>query len=237
MRKCILLVLGAIVFLIAYTIVVQLLFERLKLAHYQLAYVFEAALPREYVRYVEIHVEADALATPGAVVFIGDSILATLPVHTLASNAINFSIGGDTTTGVLYRIPRYSSIQQAKAIVLSVGINDIGKNSNANIIQRYQQILALLPPHIPIVFNCVLPIDQRVFTARDNGRIRSLNQMIQAMPRGNRRLVIVDCYDDLLDASGNLNPAYHTGDGLHLNPEGQQVLCAALRLALAEISL
>ena len=59
-------------------------------------------------------------------------------VTEVAARGINYGIGGDTTEGVLARLPEYNSLGRAAAVVLAIGDNDLQRGlSEAEIIANY----------------------------------------------------------------------------------------------------
>ncbi len=57
-----------------------------------------------------------------SVVFVGDSLTQSLYVDAVARPSVNYGIGGDTTVGVLGRLPEYRSILCASAVVMAIGV-------------------------------------------------------------------------------------------------------------------
>jgi hypothetical protein len=83
----------------------------------------------------------------GAVVFLGDSI--TQGWNSIARifpdiKVVNRGIGGDTTRGVLYRLNADVLALKPAAVVLLIGINDIGLNANQG---HYPGPEAIQSPH------------------------------------------------------------------------------------------
>ena len=83
-----------------------------------------------YRQMLGFHRHIDACVPKGAVLFIGDSFIQSMCVAAITEKAVNFGIGGDTTEGVLKRLPRYTSIKRARAIVLAIGYNDLHELDN-----------------------------------------------------------------------------------------------------------
>src|SRR5450432_2394781 len=78
-----------------------------------------------YEERLAAHLLTDRVVPAGAVVFVGDRQVQGLDVASVASVAVNYGIGGDTTVGVLRRLPLYASLTRARAVVLEVGTNDL----------------------------------------------------------------------------------------------------------------
>ncbi len=99
-----------------------------------------------YEQTVAFHRRMDDCVPDQAVLFIGDSFIQGLCVTEVAAKSINYGIGGDTTEGLLARLPHYPSLNRARAVVVSVGENDLRKGRTpADINLSYGRILARLP--------------------------------------------------------------------------------------------
>ncbi len=195
----------------------------------------QAELSPEITEYflgmLRYHKRMDGNVPDGSVVFIGDSITQGLCVSAVASPSVNYGIEGDTTLGVLQRLPDYRSIDRASAVVLAIGINDMKRRSNDEILENYRLIIEKIPKTIPIVFSAVLPLDEesREEWQGRNHRIRQLNSSIQRLANIDSRVFFVDAGALLIDASGNLADKFHDGDGIHLNSQGNAIWINALR--------
>lgn len=188
-------------------------------------------ITEHYRRMMIYHKYMDGSVPEGAVLFIGDSITQGLCVIAVHALAVNYGIGSDTTVGVLERLPVYQSMERAAAVVIAIGVNDLSRRDNAAILENYKKIMAAVPPQIPLLFSAVLPLDERdkPDEEKKNGRIRELNQGLEALCAQDARCVFLDSTPSLIDESGNLNPAYHTGDGVHLNTAGYALWIRDLR--------
>lgn len=179
-----------------------------------------------YKNMVRHHTRTEGNIPDGAVVFIGDSMTQGLNCTSICSYAVNFGIGGDTTVGVLKRIPKYKSLKRASACVLAIGVNDLLRRDNDEIRRNFDAILKAVPPHLPIVVSGVLPVDERVDNAWSgfNQRIRDLNGGIKSLCDAQAsRCRFVDSGPRLVDTSGNLAEEYHEEDGVHLTANGYRI--------------
>ena len=99
-----------------------------------------------YNQNVAFHQRVDACVPDQAMIFIGDSFIQGLCVTEVGPGAINFGIGGDTTEGVLTRLPRYRSVAHARVVVFAVGDNDLHKGfAQEQIVANYHKMLAMIP--------------------------------------------------------------------------------------------
>lgn len=186
-----------------------------------------------YNKKVSMHLAVDSKISDGSIVFIGDSIIQSLPVYSITEKGLNLGIGGDTTVGVLNRISKYGVVERAGAIVIMVGINDIPIRSNEEIIENYRKIAKLLPDDIPIYFSSILPVDEKVENRRQNARIDKLNSALNSMCSRYDNFFFTDTASGLKDhKSGNLKSECHKGDGLHLNELGYKKLIVSLSVIL-----
>jgi lysophospholipase L1-like esterase len=189
-------------------------------------------ITQHFHRMLRYHKRMDGNVPDGSVVFIGDSITQGLCVSAVACPSVNYGIGSDTTLGVLQRLPDYRSIDRASAVVLAIGINDMKRRSNEEIIENYQSIVGKIPKTTPIVFSAVLPLDEESreeWQGRNQDRTKRLNSSIQRLADTDSRVFFVDAGPLLVDASGNLADKFHDGDGVHLNSQGNAIWINALQ--------
>ncbi|HXA69202.1 MAG TPA: GDSL-type esterase/lipase family protein [Stellaceae bacterium] len=177
---------------------------------------------------------ADSAAPEGAVVLLGDSILEGLDATAVASGALNFGIGGDTSGGLLSRIGGYTSLAKAHAVFLEIGINDLLHVTGDDVVANYRRILAALPTQPRLYLIGILPIDDGAFAAAygklaSNAEIARVNAAIRELCRGRANCIPLQPF-----GAGSLPAGYHSGDGLHLSEAGYRVLADALKAALAE---
>lgn len=191
-----------------------------------------------YYRITSYHRRMDGNIPNGAVIFIGDSITQGLAVTAVADEGVNFGIGSDTTLGVLKRIYHYNSIKRCQAVVLAIGVNDLKRRENNEILQNYKSILSFIPDNIPVIFSAVLPIDERIKKDRDNRnyRIAELNESAKETCISAVNCVFFDSGDKLVDKTGNLNSSFHIGDGVHLSTLGYEIWIEDMKNALSKIN-
>jgi lysophospholipase L1-like esterase len=187
-------------------------------------------------RLVRYHSRMDGNVPDGAVVFIGDSITQGLCVSAVAPLSVNYGIGSDTTVGVLNRLSTYQSVNRASVIVIEVGVNDLARRSDEEILRNYQAIADRLPAGKPVIFNAVMPLDEEVHPWKGyNSRIKALNAGLKALCDKSARLHYVDIGPLLVDGKGNFADELHDGDGVHPNAKSNALWIAELRKKIAEI--
>ena len=187
-------------------------------------------------RMLRFHIRMESNVPDGAVVFIGDSLVQGLATDAVAVPSVNFGIGGDTTQGVLARLPSYDVLQRAAVIVMAIGVNDMKYRDNDAIRDNYLKILDALPSAIPVVWSAVLPVSEpfKLSPHITNTRINSLNRQLEALCARDSRCHFVPAGAALVDKRGNLLGSVHEGDGIHLNGAGNRIWIQALRTAVAD---
>jgi lysophospholipase L1-like esterase len=183
------------------------------------------------------HLLADGTVPAGAALFIGDSQIQGLDAASVAPAAVNYGIGGDTTMGVLRRMPLYDSLARTRVVVLEVGTNDLATASPGEILANYRQIVSMVPARAAIVVSAVLPVsaaksEERSGKFSRNQAIGEINRGLAEICAARTGCIFLDV-DKLADAAGNLAPAFDLGDGLHLSREGYRAWGGMLRGALA----
>lgn len=179
----------------------------------------------------------DAQLRGGRLVFIGDSHVQGLAVSNLASDAINFGIGGDTSKALLART-HYRALQQARAIVLVIGTNDLLYRDDAALLANVRALLARWS-NTPVILSTILPVDDR-----SNPRLRGRTTRLATLAKAYANLCtefpqcrLLDSYHLFADAEGRLAASWHEGDGIHLNSAGYQRWQMAIAQLLADLSV
>jgi len=193
-------------------------------------------LSEHFYRMSRSHARMDGHVPDDSVVFLGDSITQALCVSAVAPHAVNFGIGSDTTLGLLHRIPSLPSIQRAALIVVAIGVNDLRRRDNDEIIRNYRGILSLLPAHVPVIISSVLPVEEHsrpYWKHWNDERIRPLNRQLAELASEYPHVIFCDSYSDMLDQRGQLRADFHVGDGIHLSTQGYAIWIQNLKQAIA----
>jgi lysophospholipase L1-like esterase len=192
---------------------------------------YQTALARQHI--------ADFLAAPNAPVILGDSIMFYIPGLTATfPSVVNLAIVGDTTSGILARLPNYRSLSTATVVVLEGGVNDMffDAGHDATVIENYRRIINTIANQAPIALLGAFPVDENVQKAQPgwNTRINRIDDHIFSLCRANPRCTAIDLRSKLIDADGNLRVDYHReNDGIHPNAKAyDEVIVPALRSVL-----
>jgi lysophospholipase L1-like esterase len=177
----------------------------------------------------------------GAVVFLGDSI--TQQWDGLAQafpglKVANRGISGDTTRGVLIRLDEDVLTLDPKAVVLLIGVNDLGEEASPETIAgNMKLILAALKAHdpdMPIILCQVFPSSAKVEDAADP--IKAVNALYLAAVKGDPQIIPLDTWRLFANADGDAKPEEFP-DLLHPNQAGYAKWAAALRPVFATLGL
>lgn len=158
-------------------------------------------------------------ATPGAIIFLGDSITEGGNWDELWENKkiLNRGIGGDVSEGVLNRIDEVSRHQPSK-VFICIGTNDLAKGiAMDTIILNYKKILDSLKrdsPETKIFVQSVLPVGKKVLFGHNNTKITVLNLKLRKLCI-EENLPFIDLQPVFADADGYLREEF-TNDNLHL---------------------
>jgi lysophospholipase L1-like esterase len=168
--------------------------------------------------------------------FVGDSITAGWPRAQFERNfgrwhPANFSIGGDHTGNVLYRLadPRMLALHP-RAIVLMIGVNNFWHcgSSTEQTFAGVQAVVAMLRRQYPdarILLSGVLPYGEPEEPGKRT-QVRDLNRLVATLADGHK-VVYRDYGPRLLLADGSVSRALMP-DYLHPNAEGYRIWAKAM---------
>ena len=171
---------------------------------------------------------------PGAALFVGDSVLASLDIGAVADRGVQLSISGDTARRVVSRLDNYSAaLAGARLVVFHVGTNDLQYRRPSDLYRPFARMLTEVPANVPVVMSAVLPVDERVMDRYGNAEIRAVNRVMAQACAARPGCTFANAAVAVTDAAGGLDPRYHVGDGVHLNGAGNRAWRAALAPVLA----
>lgn len=181
-------------------------------------------------------------ADPRRVVFMGDSITDGWPLAEAFPGRpyVNRGISGQTTAQMLVRMyPDVIALQPA-AVVILAGTNDIAGNAGPQSIEMIQHnlmaMVELAQAHrIKVILCAVLPTSDKTAAGKQSPNhppsdILKLNAWLREYA-AKIRAPFVDYYAAVADAQGEFRTGL-TGDGLHPNAQGYQLMKAAVTKAL-----
>jgi lysophospholipase L1-like esterase len=195
-----------------------------------------------YQRTIEnVFTHLNAVAKPGSIVFLGDSITDFFRLNEFFPEVyvINRGISGDTTDGVLRRLPESVYELSPSKVFLMIGTNDLAnKKSVEYISENIKKIISEIKENSPqtkIYLQSVYPVsllkDKKIkrfiVGKRNNDDISRLNSILKTMA-DEMEITYIDVYNHLVDESGNIKTEY-TVEGLHLTIQGYSVVAGVLR--------
>lgn len=180
---------------------------------------------------------------PNRVVFLGDSITDgwRLTEAFPGKPYVNRGISGQTTSQMLVRLfPDVISLKPATLVVLA-GTNDIARNTGPQTLemigQNIQAITELAQIHdIKVVLCSLLPVSDYT-TRKQTGRrpptdILKLNAWLKDYA-AKANAIYADYYSATVDEKGFLKEGT-SGDGLHPNGKGYQLMVPVVEAAIAQ---
>lgn len=186
----------------------------------------ENSIPPSSKWITSIHARVDGQVPDGALIFLGDSNTHSFLVSNVSSNAVNYGIGGDTTSGLLGRVKDYKSITRACGVVVAIGTNDVKYHRKPNeTLKDYDAILNSIPAKVPVLVLAVFP---QFSSTGKNKAIESLNVELGELALNHSNVHFLNVNSRLIDETGGLADAY-AADGVHLNPKGYRILATELR--------
>jgi lysophospholipase L1-like esterase len=149
----------------------------------------------------------------------------------------NIGIGGDRTQHVLWRL-EHGEVEgiSPKAAVLMIGTNNLGSNSNEEIVAGVTKIVETLHAKLPQTKVLLLAIFPRGAKSDDpaRARIKAINEQLEKLDDGGKTVKYLDIGDKFLAEGGSL-PKDVMPDALHPNEKGYQIWAEAMAPTLAEL--
>lgn len=164
---------------------------------------------------------------PRSIVFVGSSSIAgwgTLQADFPDLPVVNRGFGGSEISDVVRYAERIVVPHIPRVVVLYAGDNDLaGGKTPAQVFADFKSFVRLMGRELPatkIVFIAIKPSIDR-FAIID--KVRETNQLIRNYVRTRDKLVYVDVFTPMLDASGNPRRELFLEDGLHMNASGYAI--------------
>jgi len=205
-----------------------------------------APAPRD-AKWVQRHEGFVEIAKKGGVdlLFLGDSITdgwrgggkSVWEKNFAPLKAANFGIGGDQTQHVLWRLQK-GELEgiKPKLAVLMIGTNNLGGNTDEQIVEGIKAIVAELHKQTPETKLLLLGIFPRGMKHDDKSRarIKHINSVIAELDDGGKTIKYLDIGDKFLEADGTL-PKSIMPDALHPNGKGYEIWAAAILPTVQEM--
>lgn len=178
---------------------------------------------------------------PGRVVFLGDSITDGWKLENSFPGKpyVNRGISGQTTAQMLVRMMPDVLAHSPAAFILLAGTNDIARNAGPQtldmITANIQAMSELARAHnVKVILCTVMPISDYTSRVQSQRRppadILALNQWIKDYA-ARTGATIADYYAATADERGFLKEGY-SGDGLHPNPKGYELMAPVAQAAI-----
>jgi lysophospholipase L1-like esterase len=164
---------------------------------------------------------------PRSVVFVGSSSIAgwrTLQADFPDVPVVNRGFGGSEISDVVRYAERIIVPHIPRVVVLYAGDNDLAAGKTpAQVFADFKSFVALIRRELPatkVVFIAIKPSIDR-FALID--KVRATNRLIRNYARTHDKLLFVDVFTPMLDASGNPRAELFLDDGLHMNANGYAI--------------
>jgi lysophospholipase L1-like esterase len=150
---------------------------------------------------------------------------------------LNIGIGGDRTQHVLWRLD-HGEVEgiSPKVSVLMIGTNNLGSNTNDEIVAGVTRIVKELNEKLPstkVLLLAIFPRDMKPDT-KQRSRIKEINEQLAKLDDGGQHVKYLDFGQKFLDPDGTL-PKDVMPDALHPNAKGYQIWADAMAPTLAEL--
>ena len=189
----------------------------------------------------KVFFELNQCAKPGGIVFLGDSITDFFRLNEFFHGAyvINRGIGGDTTDGVLKRLPESVYDLSPSKVFLMIGTNDLAdRKSEQEIVNNIDRIVTAILENCPetkLYLESVYPVSAArhkkikrfLVGKRSNKKICRINEGLEILA-ANKNIPYIDVYSHLVDESGNIRLEC-TIEGLHLTVSGYRAVADVLK--------
>jgi len=150
---------------------------------------------------------------------------------------LNIGIGGDRTQHVIWRL-EHGEVDgiSPKAAVLMIGTNNLGSNTNEEIVAGVTRIVEILHEKLPRTKVLLLAIFPRGAKAEDpnRARIKTINGQLAKLDDGGKTVKYLDIGPKFLADDGTL-PKDVMPDALHPNEKGYEIWAESIRPTLDEL--
>lgn len=181
-------------------------------------------------------------AKQGALVFLGDSITQgwgdDLKGAFGKTKVANRGISGDTTRGMLYRMPEDVLALKPTGVVLLMGTNDLEEGATPEVIAGNLKLilkgLKASNKEMPIILCNVFPSHES--KRRSAEQIKKINALYAEAVKGDKQVTLIDTWSMFANEDGNARKAEFP-DLLHPNALGYEMWANTLRPVLETLDL
>ena len=164
---------------------------------------------------------------PGSIVFVGSSSIrmwTTLDRDFPGMPVLNRGFGGSEAGDVAQFAERIVVPYKPPVVVFYAGDNDLAAGKTpAQVLDAFRSLVATMHRELPgtrVVFVSIKPSIAR-WSIVD--KMRQANSLVRDYARTDLRLVYVDVFTPMLDASGQPRRELYLEDGLHMTPAGYAI--------------
>lgn len=181
-------------------------------------------------------------AKQGSLVFLGDSITQSWGDNLKGAfgktKVANRGISGDTTRGMLYRMPEDVLALKPTGVVLLMGTNDLEEGASPEVIAGNLKLLIkelkALSKEMPIILCNVFPSHES--KKRSAEQIKRINALYAEAVKGDKQVTLIDTWSMFANENGNAKKVEFP-DLLHPNAVGYKMWGNTLRPVLELMDL
>ena len=163
----------------------------------------------------------------GGIVFVGSSSIRmweTLQNDFPGLPVLNRGFGGSELSDVVHFAHRIVVPYKPRVVVLYAGDNDLAAGKTpAHVFADFQSFVAIVHRDLPTTRVAFIAIKPSIARVNIIDKIHEANQLIRDYIRDDARLVYVDVFTPMLDASGQPRQELFLEDGLHMNAKGYAI--------------
>ena len=164
---------------------------------------------------------------PGSIVFVGSSSIrkwATLDRDFSGLPVLNRGFGGSEIADVVQFTDRIVVPYKPPVVVFYAGDNDLAAGKTpAQVLDAFRSFVATMHRELPATRVVFVSIKPSIARWNIVDKFREANQLIRDYARTDDRLVYVDVFTPMLDASGQPRRELFLEDGLHMTPAGYAI--------------
>jgi len=162
-----------------------------------------------------------------AILFAGSSSIrkwTTLAQDFPGHKVINRGFGGSQLSDSIYFFDRIVLPYKPKMIVLYAGSNDINAGKTPEtVVEDFKTFVRKVEAALPDTKVAFISINTSPSRWKDVEKVKQANQQIAGFAAKNDKLIFIDTFPAMLDATGKPRPELYVRDRLHLNAKGYAI--------------